>query len=209
MSSKNPYFIGISGGSASGKTYLLKHLLKRFAGDITLISTDNYYRDRDELPRDAEGEINFDHPSAVNLSALADHIERISKGETVEIQEYTFNNLDVVPKTLYYGPSPIVLVEGIFVFHNPKVFSFLDLKLFVNADEHIRLSRRIRRDFEERGYGLDEVLDYYEKYVAPMYVKYIEPYKYECDLVIPNNSKMEHAIDVLANHLQSIIQERK
>lgn len=205
MNSPKSYFIGISGGSASGKTFLLRNLLSTFDGQITLISTDNYYRSREELPRDPDGEINFDHPSAVNLDLLAEHLYRIHQGETIEVQEYTFNNPDIVPKTLQYGPSPIILIEGLFVFNHEEVASQLDLKLFVDADEHIRLSRRIRRDFEERGYGLDEVLDYYEKYVAPMYKQYIEPFKYDCDLIIPNNTHMERAVSVLVHHLQSLL----
>ncbi len=206
MSKRKPYFLGISGGSASGKTYLLKHILARYPDEkITLISSDNYYRSRAELPRDDEGEINYDHPEALDLDRLAIDLQRISEGEEVRILEYTYNNPDQEPKYLVYRPSPIILVEGLFVFHHPKISELLDLRVFVDADEHIRLSRRIRRDEKERGYGLDEVLNYYNKYVAPMYRKYIEPYKYECDLVLPNNQQMDRAVGVLENHLDSIL----
>jgi len=206
MSNRAPYFLGISGGSASGKTYLLKHLLERYSDeDITLISSDNYYRDRSELPRDDEGEINFDHPKALDLDRLAADLMKIAAGETVAIQEYTFNNPDIVPKTLYYRPSPIILVEGLFVFYHPGISACLDLKVFVDADEHIRLSRRIRRDAAERGYGLDQVLDYYTKYVAPMYHKYIEPYKYTSDLVFNNNMNMDRSARVLESHLDTLL----
>ena len=206
MSNQKPYFMGISGGSASGKTYLLRHILERYPSEkLTLISSDNYYRSRDELPRDPDGEINFDHPDALDLDRLAADLNRISQGETVTIQEYTYNNPEIVPKMLHYRPSPIILVEGLFVFYHPGVSGLLDLKIFVDADEHIRLSRRIRRDAAERGYQLDEVLDYYSKYVAPMYHKFIEPYKYECDLVLPNNQHMDRAVGVLENHLDAIL----
>lgn len=209
MSEHNPYFLGISGGSASGKTYLLNHVLARYPQDkITLISSDNYYRSRAELPRDDDGEINYDHPEALDLDRLAADLQRISQGEEVNIKEYTYNNPDQEPKILTYRPSPIILVEGLFVFHHKAISQLLDLRIFVDADEHIRLSRRIRRDDAERGYGLDEVLDYYTKYVAPMYRKYIEPYKYECDLVLPNNHKMDRAVGVLENHLDAILEER-
>ena len=206
MSDQKPYFLGISGGSASGKTYLLKHILERYPEEkLTLISSDNYYRSRDELPRDPDGEINFDHPDALDLDRLAADLDRISQGETVTIQEYTYNNPDIVPKELHYRPSPIILVEGLFVFYHPGISALLDLKIFVDADEHIRLSRRIRRDAAERGYQLDEVLAYYSKYVAPMYHKFIEPYKYECDLVLPNNQHMDRAVGVLENHLDAVL----
>lgn len=208
MSDPKPYFLGISGGSASGKTYLLKHLLKRYSGDdITLISSDNYYRSREELPRDADGDFNFDHPKALDLDRLAADLRLIASGKTITIEEYTFNNPDIVPKTLYYRPSPIVLVEGLFVFYHEGISDCLDLRVFVDADEHIRLSRRIRRDAAERGYGLDQVLDYYSKYVAPMYHKYIEPYKYSCDMIFPNNMHMDRSASVLESHLDTLLKK--
>lgn len=208
MSDRKPYFLGISGGSASGKTFLLKHVLDRYPEDkITLVSSDEYYRSRDELPKDPDGEINFDHPEALDLDRLAEDLKKISQGEEVIIKEYTYNNPDQKPKWITYRPSPIILVEGLFVFHHKSISDLLDLRIFVDADEHIRLSRRIRRDDAERGYGLDEVLDYYTKYVAPMYRKYIEPYKYECDLILPNNLHMARAVGVLENHLDAILRK--
>lgn len=204
--SSHPYLVGISGGSASGKTFLLKKLMERYpAGQITLISQDNYYQPIDLCPKNEEGEVNFDHPDALDLVSFARDIHRLYEGETVKLMEYTFNNPDIVPKELVYSPSPLILVEGLFVFTHPDVARQLNLKIFVDADEHIRLSRRIRRDYAERGYSLDEVLDYYEKFVAPMYRKYIEPYKYECDLILPNNLKIDKAVEVVMHHLDKVI----
>ena len=97
------------------------------------------------------------------------------------------------------------MVEGLFVLTHPGISDLLQLKVFVDADEHIRLSRRIRRDFEERGYTLDQVLDYYEKFVVPMYRQYIEPCKFDCDIIIPNNRHMQRAIEVLIHHLDAIL----
>jgi uridine kinase len=208
-SPKPPYFLGIAGGSASGKTTLLKRLLEHFPGaQLTLISQDNYYRDRGSLPRSLDGEINFDHPDAVDLDTLARDLQRVAAGETVSIQEYTFNNPNIVPKTISYAPAPIVVVEGLFVLSHPALSAMLDLKVFVDADEHIRLSRRIRRDFEERGYTMDQVLDYYERFVVPMYRQYIEPNKYDCDIIIPNNLHMQRAVTVLMHHLDAITKAR-
>jgi uridine kinase len=205
-SQKPPYFLGIAGGSASGKTTLLKSLLDHFPSNaLTLISQDNYYRDRASLPHSADGEINFDHPDAINLDKLAADLKRIAAGETVHIQEYTFNNPNIVPKTIHYAPAPIIVVEGLFVLTHPDMSAMLDLKVFVDADEHIRLSRRIRRDFEERGYTMDQVLDYYERFVVPMYRQYIEPNKFDCDIIIPNNLHMARAINVLIHHLDKVM----
>jgi uridine kinase len=198
--------IGIAGGSGSGKTTLLRKLVSNFpAGTLTLISQDNYYISTTDLPRDLSGEINFDHPSAMDLDSLAVDLLKLSQGESVEVEEYTYNNPDLPKKMLTYLPAKIVVVEGLFVFNHPEVDRLLDLKVFVETAPHLRLSRRIRRDAEERGYGLEDVLDYYERFVAPMYSRHIEPFKADCDLIIPNNTHMENATTVLINHLEAVM----
>jgi uridine kinase len=202
---KKPYLIGIAGGSASGKTTLLRKLLDQFNEEqLTLISQDNYYISKDKLPKTEDGEVNFDHPDALDLERLSLDLQKVASGQTISVQEYTFNNPTIVPKTIVYRPSSIVVVEGLFVLTHAGISNMLDLKVFVDADEHIRLSRRIRRDFEERGYSLDQVLDYYERFVVPMYRKFIEPTKFDCDLIIPNNTHMQRAIEVLMHHLDRI-----
>jgi uridine kinase len=203
---KKPYFVGISGGSASGKSFLLRKILQTYPREqVTLISQDNYYIDRSKLPVNDKGDYNFDHPDAVNLDALHVDLEKLSRNETVTLMEYTFGNPNIVPKEITYHPSPIILVEGLFTFYNPKVSDLLDLRIFVDADEHIKLSRRIKRDLEERGYKLNEILYYYEEYVVPMYRRYVEPYKDICDMVLPNNHHMDRAIRVLLHHFDAVL----
>lgn len=209
MSKRRPYFLGISGGSGSGKTTLLRRIVKKFGHEaLTLISQDNYYISRDDLPRTLDGEINFDHPSALNLDALALDLAKLQHGEAFEIQEYTFNKPGVVPAMLRFEPADIVVIEGLFVFNHPDVSKLLDLKVFVDTSEHLRLSRRIRRDAAERGYGLDEVLAYYERFVVPMYRQHIEPFRNECDIIIPNDRHMEHATAVLIDHLEAVLRRK-
>jgi uridine kinase len=206
MSQQKSYFLGISGGSGSGKTTLLRRIVKRFGHDaLTLISLDNYYISRDRLPKTDDGEINFDHPSALDLDALARDLATLQAGHSFEIQEYTFNNPNIVPKTLRFEPAPIILIEGLFVYNHPEVAKLLNLKVFVHTSEHLRLTRRIRRDARERGYGLDEVLVYYERFVVPMYRQYIEPFRDECDIIIPNDRHMDHATIVLLDHLDAVL----
>lgn len=205
MTVSNPYFLGISGGSASGKTYLLKKILQRYPdGIITRISTDNYYRDIEQLPEDDEGEVNFDHPSAVDLDRLAEDLNTIQAGQTVSMREYTFNNPDKVPGVIHFEPAPIILLEGLFVFYHPGIMQKLNLKVFVEAEEYVRLSRRINRD-KDRGYGTEEVLKMYTKYVAPMYRRYVEPFKHDCDIVVPNNDHMDRAVEVISHHLDWVL----
>ena len=209
MSSIQPYFVGISGGSGSGKTTLLRSLVKRFGEEnLTLISQDNYYISIESIPRNLSGEVNFDHPEALDLAALAVDLEKLRGGNSFSLQEYTFNNPAIVPKTLTFRPAPIVVIEGLFVFNHPLVNALLDLKVFVDTSEHLRLSRRIRRDAAERGYGLEEVLGYYERFVVPMYRQHIEPFRQECALVIPNDRHMEQATMVLLDHLEAVLRRR-
>ena len=201
-----PYFIGVSGGSASGKTFFLQHLINKYPKEkLTLISQDNYYKPHEEQKRDANGEINFDHPDSVNLDSLVKDLQRLTKGETIVLKEYTFGNGNKEAKEIAYAPAPIMLIEGLFVFYKKEIAEQLDLKIFVEADEHIKLSRRIKRDYEERGYGLTEVLKMYENHVIPMYKQYVAPYKEQCDLIIPNNLHMERAMRVICDHVDRVL----
>ena len=206
MKKQKPYFVGISGGSGSGKTTLLRQLVKYFGAEkLTLISQDNYYISKDDLPRDLDGEINFAHPSAIDLDAMAKDLHTLMQGKQFELQEYTFNNPELDSKTLVFKPSEIIVIEGLFVFNHPQVNEMLDLKVFVETSPHLRLSRRIKRDARERGYSLDEVLSYYERFVVPMYKEFIEPFRTKCDIVIPNDKHMEVATKVLIHHLDAEI----
>ncbi len=201
-----PYFVGICGGSGSGKTYLLKKLLGFFSNEeVTLISQDNYYKDRDQQQRTAEGLINFDHPESVDLEKLELDLHKLVKGDDIVIREYTFNVADRVPRTLVFKPAPLVIIEGLFIYHLPKMNDFIDLKVYVDADEHIKLTRRLRRDIVERGYSYEDTLRDYEKFVAPMYHRFVSPQKHASDLIVPNNQHMDVAIEVLANHLKTVV----
>ncbi len=203
---EKPYIVGITGGSASGKTWFLKSLLSAFTTEaVCLVSQDNYYKLRELQPVDEEGISNFDLPHSIDSAAFAQDIETLLQGKTVERPEYTFNNPAAVPQMLVLKPAPVIVVEGIFAFHFPEVKRLLDLKVFIDADEHIKLSRRIVRDHEERGYGLEDVLYRYEKHVVPAYKKFIEPFKSEADIVVPNNSGCDKAIELLVAFLKSRI----
>jgi len=203
---QKPFLVGITGGSASGKTTFLRRLICSFAPeDICLISQDNYYHPRESQLRDAQGVVNFDLPGSIDVHSYAQDVYKISEGETVTRKEYTFNNPNVVPENLIFKPAPVVIVEGIFVFYFAEVAEQLDLKVFIDAKEHVKLHRRIMRDKVERGYELDDVLYRYLNHVAPTYEKYIEPYKHDADLIIPNNNRFERGLDVLVSFLENKI----
>ena len=201
---KKPFIVGITGGSASGKTLFLERLLSSFdPGEVCLISQDNYYKPRHLQPVDPQGIHNFDTPFSIDFEQYALDIRKIQDGETVFREEYTFNNAAKKPKLLTFTPAPVVVVEGIFVLYYPELADLLDLKIFIDAKDHIKLKRRIIRDKVERGYDLDDVLYRYEMHVMPTYQKYIEPFKSESDLIVTNNQSFDRALDVIRTYLRA------
>ncbi|RDV15129.1 uridine-cytidine kinase [Pontibacter diazotrophicus] len=203
---QKPFIVGITGGSASGKTTFLNQLLTSFSPEnVCLVSQDNYYKAREFQTKDLNGVVNFDLPSCIDDKAYAHDILKLSQGETVYRTEYTFNNPNVVPKQLEFKPAPIVVVEGIFVFYFEEIAKLLDLKVYIDAKEYIKLQRRIVRDRIERGYDLEDVLYRYTHHVAPTYEKYIKPYKNDADIVIPNNNHFERGLEVLTTFLNAKI----
>ncbi|TGE27017.1 uridine kinase family protein [Hymenobacter metallicola] len=207
---QHPFIVGITGGSASGKTTFLRRLLASFPEeDICLISQDNYYHPRESQSIDVNGVTNFDLPSSIDSASYAADVLQISQGKEVRRLEYTFNNPNVKPAELVFRPAPIVVVEGIFVFYFEEVAKLLDLKVYIDAREHVKLQRRIVRDRDERGYDLEDVLYRYTNHVAPTYEKYIKPFKQDADIVIPNNRHFERGLEVLVSYLRSKVTEAK
>ena len=205
MSTNNrPFIIGITGGSASGKTLFLTRLMEQFdTDDICLLSQDNYYRPKEHQTKDENGIENFDLPGAIDDVAFAADVEKLRSGEIVTREEYTFNNSEKIPTLLHFYPKKILVVEGIFVFHFPDVAKLLDLKIFIDAQDKIKLKRRIKRDNEERGYDLQDVMYRWKYHVKPTYEEFIRPHKRSCDIVIPNNHHFEKGLQVIVSYLKS------
>jgi uridine kinase len=200
---KKPYLVGITGGSGSGKTYFLSRLMKSLnPDDVCLISQDNYYRPREEQPIDENGVCNFDTPQSIDNQQFSKDIADLCAGKTVYKEEYTFNNPNIIPKQLVFEPKPIIIVEGLFVFYHQDISDLLDLKLFVEATDPVKIRRRIMRDNKERGYDLEDVLYRYVMHVSPAYERYVRPYKENTDIIVPNNHTCDIALEVVINHLK-------
>jgi len=199
-----PYTIGITGGSGSGKTYFIKALSQHFKPDeVCLISQDHYYKPRDTQQTDDRGVKNFDLPESIERGQLLEDILKLKKGESLFKKEYAFNTPNVKLNTLEFKPAPILIVEGLFVQYFEEIEQELDLKIFIEAKDYLKLSRRIRRDNEERGYDLDDVLYRYHHHVMPVYESLIEPLKHKADFIIPNNQHFEQALDILVRALKT------
>ena len=204
--SSQPFLIGITGGSGSGKTRFLNGLLSKFLpSEVCIISQDNYYKPRDQQPVDKNGVKNFDLPESINFEAYKNDIQSLKEGKKVIIKEYTFNNPDAKPKIITLKPAPVIIVEGIFVLYYQPISKILDMKLYIDAKDYIKLIRRIVRDDKERGYDLDDVLYRYEHHVMPTYEKHIKPFKAEADIVIPNHKSYDSALDVIETYVRSKI----
>jgi len=201
--SNKPYLIGISGGSASGKTFFLDQLLSKIGMDkVCLISQDEYYKPKSQQVTDDQGVINLDLPEAIDYRSLYADLQRILSGETILKKEYTFNNPDRIPKTFRYYPAPVILVEGIFVFHYEQIRSLLDLTVFLQSSKDIKFQRRIQRDIVERGYDSHHVHYTQKHHVDVAYKEFIKPYRRMADLVINNNEKgFDIGMEVLVHHI--------
>jgi uridine kinase len=146
---------------------------------------------------------NFDLPSSIDKDAFTADILMLKSGQSIVKKEYTFNNPKAAAKELKFSSAPILIVEGLFVQYFPDIVKELDLKIFIEARDYVKLTRRIRRDNEERGYDLNDVLYRYQNHVMPIYDSLIEPLKHQADLIIPNNDHFEHALHVLVRALKS------
>lgn len=200
----NSYFIGIVGGSGSGKTTFVQNLKKDLEDQsVCIISLDDYYKPREDQITDKNGVKNFDLPESIDAEALFNDVMRLIGGEKVEKKEYTFNNDLAEASNIIYEPSKIYIIEGLFIYHFEKIRELFDLKVFLEAKSNIKVIRRIKRDRIERNYDLEDVLYRYENHVLPSYEKYIEPYIPIADIVINNNSSFSEAYRVLISFIKS------
>jgi len=200
---KKPFVIGVCGGSGSGKTSFIKAVKSAFDDQsLCVFSMDEYYKNREEQKVDSKGIKNFDLPYSIDKKTFKRDLKKLKEGETVYKKEYTFNNKNAIAKDLIFKSAPVILVEGLFIFHYKKIAKLIDLKIFIDAKENLKVVRRIKRDGQERNYPLTDVLYRYENHVLPSYEKYILPYKDSAHIVINNNENFNNGLEVIKGFIK-------
>lgn len=202
-SSSAPVVVGIAGGSGSGKTTLTKAIIDAIGMDyLTIIPHDNYYKDWSHLLPEERHNINFDHPDCLDTDLLIEDLKKLKIMKTARIPTYDFATHTRRPGFVDVEARKIIIVEGILIFSYPELCELMDIKVFVETPDDLRLIRRISRDIVERGRTYDSVVKQYLKTVRPMHVKYVEPSKRNADIIIPAESINPVALDIVVCRLQ-------
>lgn len=195
--------IGISGGTGSGKTTVANRILESVsASEVVFIQQDSYYRNLKDLPLDYRQVANFDHPDAIDNDLLVHHIRKLRAGEPIELPLYDFKTHMRLNETRSVKPKPIVIVEGILIFAEPRLLEYMDIKVFVDTPDDIRFIRRLRRDIAERGRTVESVIEQYLGTVRPMHIQFVEPSKRFADVIIPEGGHNLVSIDLLSGKIR-------
>ena len=199
-------FIGVAGGTGSGKSTFTNRLKAEFGDRITVIYYDNYYRRRDDIPFEERKKLNYDHPDAFETDLLIEHINALKEGKSVLCPVYDFTVHNRSAETILIKPSDVIIIEGILVLADPRLRSLLDIKIYVEADADERILRRVIRDVKERGRDVEGIAEQYLTTVKPMHYRYVEPTRSVADIVI-NSGKNEVAFDIIKVKIQTLLNE--
>lgn len=203
---ENEYLVvGVAGGSGSGKSTLTDNLVRRFGDKICLVHHDNYYRAHDELTYEERTKLNYDEPASLETELLVEHLRQLKQGKSVRCPVYDFTVHNRSEKTEELIPKPIILVEGILIFAEPRLAEQMDIRIFVDTDSDVRLARRFVRDTEQRGRSVRSVSEQWQNTVKPMHELYVEPSKKQAHIIIPNGGKNRIALDMIIARLEKHI----
>ncbi len=195
--------IGIAGGTGSGKTTVVKKIIDKLPpGEVAVISQDSYYRDNSHLPMDERQKINYDHPASIEFELLVDHIIKLKNGQSVPEPTYSYLTCTRSNETREIFPKDVVIIEGILILYPAILREQMGIKVFVDCDSDVRLSRVIQRDIVERGRNVEMVLERYAQTVRPSHLQFIEPTKQYADIIVPEGGNNHVAINILTNYIK-------
>jgi uridine kinase len=203
---QQPFFVGVAGGSGSGKTTVVERIIAGLAPrPVTVIHHDSYYRDFGHLSLEERAAINYDHPDVLETGLLIEHLDLLKDGELVEIPIYDYTTHLRTDRKRPATPTAVVIVDGILILAEPEIRRRLDMKIFVDADSDVRFIRRLRRDLEDRGRTVDSVVKQYADTVRPMHLEFVEPSKRYADVIVPVGGHNEVAVDMLITKLREVL----
>lgn len=204
--SKNPVIIGVTGGSGSGKTSVCREIFKEFQGkSIMMLEHDSYYKDQSNMTFDDRLKTNYDHPLAFDTDLLIEHLEMLSQGRAIDIPVYDYTRHTRSQEVIHQEPKDVIILEGILILEDKRLRDLMDIKIFVDTDDDIRIIRRIQRDMEERERSLDSIIDQYLGVVKKMHEQFIEPTKKYADVIIPEGANNTVAIDLMVSKIRMIL----
>lgn len=208
MSRKKPIIIGVSGGSGSGKTSVSRAIFNNFSNhSIMMLEHDSYYKDQSHLSFEERLKTNYDHPFAFDTDLLIEHLEKLLNYETIEKPVYDYVAHTRSTETVIQEPKEVIILEGILILEDKRLRDLMDIKIYVDTDDDIRIIRRIKRDMIERGRTLDSIIDQYLSVVKPMYHQFIEPTKRYADVIVPEGGENHVAIDLINTKVATYFQK--
>lgn len=207
-----PVIIGVTGGSGSGKTTVSRAIFEQLqlhGHSLLMLQEDSYYNDQSDMPFEERIKTNYDHPNAFDTELLVKQLKDLLDWKTIEKPIYDYTEHTRSSEVEKVEPKEVIILEGILVLNDPALRDLMDIKIFVDTDDDIRIIRRIQRDIEERGRSLQSVIDQYKSTVKPMYHQFIEPTKRYADIIVPEGGENQVAIDLLVTKVRDILRKRE
>ncbi|WP_076459341.1 uridine kinase [Limosilactobacillus caccae] len=206
---KRPVVIGVTGGSGSGKTTVSNAIYNQLHGQaIQIITQDTYYNDQSEMTMAERKAVNYDHPLAFDTDLLIEQLAALRNNQAVEMPVYDYKQYTRSQETVHVEPTDVIILEGILILDDERLRDLMDIKVYVDTDDDIRIIRRIQRDMVERGRSLDSIINQYLATVKPMYHQFVEPTKRYADIIVPEGGENQVAIDLLSTKIRDILVKR-
>jgi uridine kinase len=198
--------VGIAGGTASGKTTIVRMIKEKFGDDIVVINHDSYYKAHNDLSYEDRTRLNYDHPESFDTDLLIEDVKKLKNNIAIDVPVYDYTIHNRADETVHVIPKKVIIVEGILILENKELRDLMDIKVFVETDADERLMRRIRRDMVERARSIDSILKQYTETVKPMHEQFVEPSKKSADIIIPRGGENLTGISILQEHLKLMMQ---
>jgi uridine kinase len=203
-----PIILGVAGGSGSGKTTVVRGIVRALGGDeVTVIHHDSYYRDTSHLTQEARYAINYDHPDSLETELLVEHLRELRAGRGVAVPLYDFSAHTRLAEREHVEPRKVIIVDGLLILWDPALRALMDIKVYVDTDADLRFIRRLERDIRERGRSTESVIQQYTRTVRPMHLEFVEPSKRYADVIVPEGGHNLVAIDMLVTKVRAILAE--